>query len=85
MATPDMIYLTVLSKCRATTAASEDGIWKNLTLKEGECFRGWIVGQVKGKIVFLTGGADYYRLPAKSAQLTMRGDNPILEGRVSPR
>jgi hypothetical protein len=39
----------------------------------------------QGKIVFLTGGADYYRLPAKAVQLTMRGDNPILEGRVSPR
>jgi hypothetical protein len=80
-----MIYMTVLEECSARTSSSQepDNVSTQI-LKEGESFRGWVVGNADGKLVFLTGSCEYYEVAAESIQLSMRGDNPILEGRVSP-
>jgi hypothetical protein len=52
----------------------------------GAELRGWLLACLDGAIwLFIYGSADCALLPRDKVEVRMRGDNPILDARVTPK
>jgi hypothetical protein len=71
---------------KASAVLSEQTPWGEMDFQAGDELRGWVLGCLNGAIwLFLYGSADCALVPRDKVEVRMRGDNPTLDARVSPR
>lgn len=75
-----------LKAIKTDDVLSDKTPWDDVNFEAGETLRGWVSAcPDKNTWLFVCGCAEYALVPRDKVEVCMQGDNPILDGRVSPK